>query len=379
MGAGVFPSRESGIGGGVGFAAAVGILGSFADPEAALFVPIDVHHFIDEGLGGDEGEVELGVDLDFGGGLGRGSRAAFGITEGVAEFGGEAEFVGVGAVTGPGDAAEENGAVVGAVEVAVEVTGDGDEGAVGFGGAGERAFVSPELGLDIVDVDGLFRGDGFGGAGLRLAVATAAGVDGFRGVGGGEDVGVGGEIEVVVDLVIHLPVGGVAGDGMFAVDEVEMHRGFEELGGALAPRAADDGFIPVGVLRDGRGVDDDDTAAAGEVGFEVGAVGGGDVAGVGRVKNEDVGGGELLGGRESVATGGDGAAGIEERGPLGEEARVVVGAGAVGFWAGADEDAERGGGGERRGEGDGEEGNEGEEAFHVGEGARDEGNGGFNR
>ena len=44
-------------------------------------------------------------------------------------------------------------------------------------------------------------------------------------------------------------------------------------------------------------------------------------------------GGELLGGRESVAPGGDGAAGIEERGPLGEEARVVVGAGAVGFWA----------------------------------------------
>ena len=371
MGAGVFPAWEGGISGGVGLAAAVGVLGSFADPEAAFFVPVDIHHFIDEGLGGDEGEIEFGVDLDFGGGFrGRGG-APFGITEGVAEFGREAELVHVFAVAGPSDAAQENGAVVGSVEVEVEVARDGNEGAVGSRLAGARrygesegAFVGPELGLDVVDIDGLFCGDGFGGAGLRLAVATAAGVDGFWGVGGGEDVGLGEEIHVVVNLVVHLPVGGVAGDGMLAVDEVEMHRGLEELRGALAPGAADDGLIPIGVLGDGGGVDDDEAAAAGEVGAEIGAVGFGDVAGFLSVEDEDVGGGELFGGGKGVAARGDGAARIEERDPIGEEARVVVGAGAVGFRTGADVDAEGLGGGERGGEDDGEEGDEGEEAFH---------------
>ena len=126
-------------------------------------------------------------------------------------------------------------------------------------------------------------------------------------------------------------------------------------------------------------MDDDDATAAGEIGLEVRAVGAGDVAALLGVDHEDVGGGELGGGGKGVAARGDGAAGIEERDPIGEEARVVVGAGAVGFRAGAEVDAEGLGRGERGGEGDGEEGNEGEDAFHVGEGARDEGTRGFNR
>ena len=72
------------------------------------------------------------------------------------------------------------------------------------------------------------------------------------------------------------------------------------------------------------------------------------------MENEDVGRGELLGGGESISTGGDGAPGVEQRGPLGEKARVVVGAGAVGFRARTDEDAER-----RLNRGDGREGGEG--------------------
>ena len=221
----------------------------------------------------------------------------------------------------------------------------------------------------VVNVDAFVFCDGFGGAGLGGFVAATAGVDGLRRVGGGEDVGLGEDVHVVINLVVHLPVGRAARDGVVAVAEIEVHRGLEPFGGALAPRAADDGFIPIGVFGNGGGVDDDEATAAGEEGGEVGAVGFDDVAGAVGVENEDIGGGELRGGGERVAAAGDGAAGIQERDPVGEEAGVVVGAGAVGLRAGADEDAEGrfGGGGasgERGGDGKREEENEGEEAFH---------------
>ena len=61
------------------------------------------------------------------------------------------------------------------------------------------------------------------------------------------------------------------------------------------------------------------------------------------MEHEDVGRGELLGGGERISTGGDGAPGVEQRGPLGEKARVVVGSRAVSFRARTDEDPERGG------------------------------------
>ncbi len=179
---------------GVGHAAAVGILGGFGDPQAAALVPVHVHDLVHQRLGGDEGQVELGVDLDLGGGLGRMRRTVGRITEGVAQFLGAAKLVDVGALTGPGDAAEEDGAVVGAVEVLVEVAGNGDERTVGLRGALEAAFVGPHLRLDVVDIDALAEGDGLGGAGLGLAVAAAAGVDRLGRVGGGEDARLGQEI-----------------------------------------------------------------------------------------------------------------------------------------------------------------------------------------
>jgi len=49
-GTGVHPRGD------VGFAEAVRVLGGFGDPEAALFIPVDVHWVVDERLGGDEGE-----------------------------------------------------------------------------------------------------------------------------------------------------------------------------------------------------------------------------------------------------------------------------------------------------------------------------------
>ena len=116
---GILPTR-----GGIRHAAAVGIFGRLADPKAAAFIPVDVHDFVDERLGGDEGDFEIGVNLDFGGGLARRRGTAFRITQRVAEFGGEAEFVGVGAAAGPSDAAQENRAVIGAVKIFIEVTGD---------------------------------------------------------------------------------------------------------------------------------------------------------------------------------------------------------------------------------------------------------------
>jgi hypothetical protein len=108
-------------------------------------------------------------------------------------------------------------------------------------------------------------------------------------------------------------------------------------------------------------VNDHEAAAAREEGVEVGAIGLGDVAGFLRVENEDVGLGELLRGGKRVRARGLGAAGVKERYPLGEEARVIVRARSVRLRAGAKEDANR----RLRGEGDGSQGEkEKEEALH---------------
>jgi len=226
--------------------------------------------------------------------------AAFDVAQRVAEFVGFAEFVGVVAFAGPGDAAQEHGFDGGVGEVLVPVAGDVDEGAVGFAAALGGAFVGPDLGLDVVDVDGLLHGDGFGGAGLGVLVALPAGVDGLGGVGGGEDADVVADVHVVVDLVDEVEVGDVFGDGVVAVGEVERHVGLEPLGGAEAPGTADDGFVVVGIAAGNRAaVDDDDAAAALDEGLEVLALGADvDVAGFFGVEDEDVGVVELFGGGE---------------------------------------------------------------------------------
>ena len=348
---------------GVGLAAAVGIFGRLADPEAAPLVPVEVHDLVDQRLGGDEGEFELGVELDLGGGFRWMGRATFGVAQRVTGFVAAAEDVDVGALAGPGDAAEQERAVVGAVEIFVAVAGQRHEGAIRFGCAGDGALVGPHLRLDVVNVHALALRDGFRGAGLRLLVAAAAGVVGFRRVGGGEDVDVFAQVHVVVDLVVHGPIRRAARDRVAAVGEVDVHRRLEPLGRALAPRAANDGLVPFGIAGDGGGVKDDDSAAAFEKCLEVRAVGGvGNVAAFLGMDDQNVGVGQLRRGGKGVPAGGAGAAFIEQRHPFLQEARVVVLAGAVGFRAGADEDAQRGVGGGRDGCERDEEREE--EAFH---------------
>ena len=75
---------------GVERAAAIGIFWRLANPQAAPFIPVDAHDFINEGFGSDEAQIKIGMKFDFSGGLGGRRGAAFGITEGVAEFTGQA-------------------------------------------------------------------------------------------------------------------------------------------------------------------------------------------------------------------------------------------------------------------------------------------------
>ena len=154
-------------------ASAVGILGRFRHPQPALLVPIDVHRLGDERLGGDERQVELGVHLDLRGGLRRRGRAAFGVAQRVAELVLLHQLVDVGALAGPRDAAQQDRAVVGAVEVLVEVSGDRDEGAIRRAAAVDGLLVGPHLRLDVVDADLLAAARQLVGAALEVGVARA--------------------------------------------------------------------------------------------------------------------------------------------------------------------------------------------------------------
>jgi hypothetical protein len=98
-------------------------------------------------------------------------------------------------------------------------------------------------------------------------------------------------------------------------------------------------------MGDGRGMDDDETAAPSEERFEGSPLSRLNVAGIRGVKYEDIGGGELGSGRKIIAPGGGDSASGEQAGPLGEKARVVMSAGTVGFWSRANEDAQRSFGG----------------------------------
>ncbi len=84
---------------------------------------------------------------------GRG-RPAFGIAQGVAELApSSTQLVDVRALARPRDAAQQDRAVVRAVEVLVEMPGDRDERAVRRAAAVDSALVGPHLRLDVVDAD----------------------------------------------------------------------------------------------------------------------------------------------------------------------------------------------------------------------------------
>ncbi len=107
------------------------------------------------------------MQVESGRGFGGRGGAAFGVGEGSEFFWGD-ELVGVFAVSGPGDSAEEKGAEVGEFEGGPVVAGDTDERAGGF--VFERGvfcgrLVDPELGAGVVD----------GGNGAVVGFAAAIG------------------------------------------------------------------------------------------------------------------------------------------------------------------------------------------------------------
>ena len=130
--------------------AAVGILGSLRDPQAAAIVPVDVHGLLDERLGGDERQVELRVHLDLRGGFGGGGGSPFDVAQAVAELVFLQELVDVRAFSGPRDPAQQDRAVVRAVEILVEMPGDRHERPIRRAAAVSGALVGPHLRLHVV-------------------------------------------------------------------------------------------------------------------------------------------------------------------------------------------------------------------------------------
>lgn len=337
-------------------AEAVRILRRLDDPQAAFFIPVDVHGLVDERLGGDEAQIELGMHFERLRQLLRARAAALDVAQRIAQFGRLAQFVDVFPLSGPGDATQDQGADADVAEIAMVMTGDAGEGAVGGmwcsrPGCGffrssrddctTLTFISPHLRLDVVDVHGLLFRHGLGGAGLGFFVATFE-LRSVRRVGGGEDLGFGQQIHVVVDFVVDVEVADVLGDRVVVIGEIEAHRGLQPLRLPKVPRTADDGLEPVVILRHRRRVDDDQTAATGEELHQIlPLIANLDVSSLLRVQDEHVRLVELLLRWEFHAALALGAAFIEHRHPFLEKLREIMRTGSVGFFTSADEDAER--------------------------------------
>ena len=106
--------------------------------------------FCDERLGGDERQVELRVHLDRRGGLGGSRGSALDVAQAVAELVFLQELVDVRAFSGPRDSAQQDRAVVRAVEILVEMPGDRHERPVRRAAAVSGALVGPHLRLHVV-------------------------------------------------------------------------------------------------------------------------------------------------------------------------------------------------------------------------------------
>src|SRR5438132_11844232 len=121
---------------------AIGIFRGLSDPKAALRIPIQRDDLFDERFGSDQVKVELRMQVELCGGLLGSSRAALRILQ-RSEFSGEAKLIHISASTHPGDAAEENGAIMGGIEGSVLMPGNGDKRAIGFGTVRKSPFINP--------------------------------------------------------------------------------------------------------------------------------------------------------------------------------------------------------------------------------------------
>ena len=265
----------------------------------------------------------------------RARAAALDIAQRIAQLCRFAQFVDVFTLSGPGDAAQDHRADAVVAEIAMIMAGNAGEGAILL------FLIGPHLRLDVVNIDRLLLRHGLGGTLLGFFVA-AFDLRGVRRVGGGEDLGLGQQIHVVVDLVVDVEVADVLGDRVFVIGEIEAHRGLQPLRLPKVPRTADDRLEPIVVLRHRRRVDRHHAAAAGEKLHQVlPLIADLDVSRFLSVENEHVRLVELLLRREFEAALALRAAFIEHGHPFLEELREIMRPRPVGFFASADEDAER--------------------------------------
>ena len=154
-------------------APAVRILRGLRDPQPALLVPVDVHRLGDERLGGHERQIELRMNFDLCRSLAGRGRPAFRVAQRVPEFILLHELVNVRALACPGDPAEQDRAVVRAIEVLVQVAGNRHERSIGHATAIDGSLVGPHLRLDIVDADFLAAASELVRPALEVGVARA--------------------------------------------------------------------------------------------------------------------------------------------------------------------------------------------------------------
>ena len=327
----VVQDRDLVVGGNAGGLFLVGVARGLGDPHAAALVPVEGDRVDHQGLGGHKGQLEVLVhEVGLVGPL-RGQGAAGGVAQARQLIGG-VEQVHL-APSGPGDAAQEQGAEGGVREGRVVVALQGHEGPVG-------ALVDhPHLGRDGEDV-----------------------VEGAR-----EDARLLVHVHLVVDLVLEIEVRDAAGDGVGLVVEVEADLALEPLRDAVLPGAAGPLLEPAGLLAADGVVHHHQAAAALEEGLEVAPLLAADRARLGGVHDQHVGARQLVLGGKAQGPLDLSAALLEQLRPLRQEARVVVLSRTVGLLAGAQEDAQglrllgRGRGGqereqEERGRGGGREG-----------------------
>ena len=131
-------------------------------------IPVEVHRLGDQRLGGDELHREVGMNLEIRERVRRASAgrlrdtSALEISSGLQN---SSRFV---ALSRPGDAAQQDRAIVRQLEGRVEMPGDADERAIRLRPAFRGLLINPHLRLDVVDV----RLAAFGGF-LALAAPSA--------------------------------------------------------------------------------------------------------------------------------------------------------------------------------------------------------------
>lgn len=260
--------------------------------------------------------------------------AALDVAQRIAQLARFAELVDVLTLSGPGDAAQDQAADAVVAEVAMVMAGDAGEGAILL------LLIGPHLRLDVVNVHGLLLCHSLGGAGLGLFVAAFE-LRSVRCVSGSEDLGLGQQVHVVVDLVVDVEVTYVLRDRVVVIGEVEAHRCLQPLRLPEMPRTADNRLEPVVILGHRRRVDcHDATTTCQELHQILPLVADLDIPGLLRVEDEHVGLIELFLGREFHAALALCAASIEHGHPFLQKLREIMRPWAVRFFATADEDAQ---------------------------------------